>query len=228
MGVESFMRIRINGLLSENELEIIRRSGADEIGIFVGQLFRSPLFILPSTAARFVHLMPPGITPVLETHLSDSGEILELIRKTGIYTVNLHCWLPDEVLKLRDKLPHYAKIILTCHLEAVNRPVGLLDPIYPAVDAVSLNCTDPEPDAAPASAGYPNWESAARLLQRIPVPCYLAGGICRENAAVGIETVKPYGIEADGEILRESGVLDGKACRDFVDQARSAAIDTGA
>ncbi len=221
------MRIKINGLLSENELAVISRSGADEIGIFVGQLFRSPLFILPSTAARLVHLMPPGITPVLETHLSNSDEILELVRKTGLYTVNLHCWTPEEVPKLRDKLPHYAKIILTCHLEAVNRPLELLDPIYSVIDAVSLNCTEPEPDAAPAAAGYPNWESAVRMLQRIPVPSYLTGGICKENVAVGIGNVKPYGVEADGEILREGGQLDGKGCRDFVDQARLAAINAG-
>lgn len=221
------MRIKINGLLSENELGTIVRSGADEIGIFVGQLFRSSLFILPSTAARLVHLMPPGITPVLETHLSDNSEVLDLIKKTGIYTVNLHCWTPDEVLKLRDKLPHYAKIILTCHLEAVNRPLQLLDPIYSAIDAVSLNCTYPEPDSAISQAGYPNWEGAAAALRQMPIPCYLTGGICRENVGVGIASVKSYGVEADGEILRENGELDVKGCREFVDGARSAAITAG-
>ncbi len=218
------MRIKINGVLSEKELEIISKSGADEVGIFVGQLYKSSLFILASTAARLVHLMPPGLTPVLDTHLVDHNEVLELVDKTGIHTINLHCWNPEEVQKLRDKLPHYAKIILTWYLDSPNRPLTVLDSIYPVIDAISLDCCNPEPDSNSTGTDYPNWEAAAKLLPLIPIPCYLAGGICKETAPVGVETLKPYGIEADGELLRQGGALDALACRSFADNARTTAI----
>ncbi|MDD3117208.1 MAG: hypothetical protein PHO45_07560, partial [Victivallaceae bacterium] len=82
------MRVKINGVLTERELEIIIGCGADEVGIFIGQQYASPFFILPSTAARLVKMLPPGICPVMDTHITDHHELLSLMERSGIYTVN--------------------------------------------------------------------------------------------------------------------------------------------
>lgn len=219
------MRIRINGLLSEKEMSILVAAGVDEIGICVGQLHPSRLFTLPSTAARLVHLMPPGIYPVLYTHVSNCDEIMELVNRSGIYTVQLNCWFPEEVIKLRNKLPNHGKIILTCYLDSPTLSLPELDQIYPSLDALSLDCCNSGPGNVSATLPYPSWEMAEKIIGNIPIPCYLSGGIGKENAPVGIERLKPYGIEADGEILRESGELNAVACREFVDNARTAAIN---
>lgn len=212
-------------MLSEKEMAVLVAAGVDEIGICVGQLHPSRLFTLPSTAARLVKLLPPGIYPVLYTHVANCDEIMDMVNRSGIFTVHLNCWIPEEVVKLRGKLPNHGKIILTYYLDSPVRPLSVLDPIYPLLDAVSLDCCHPEPGSASPALHYPNWELAENAIKSIPVPCYLSGGLCKENVPVGIQRLKPYGVEADGEILRESGELNAAACREFVDKARIAAID---
>ena len=84
------MRVKICGIKNEAELEIAVNAGADAIGFLVGQRFPSPDFILPDKAARLAALLPPFVTPVLVTHLTEPEEIAELIERTGVTTVQLH------------------------------------------------------------------------------------------------------------------------------------------
>jgi phosphoribosylanthranilate isomerase len=84
------MRIKICGIKTEADVELVIKSGADAAGLLVGQLHTSTDFILPSTALRLSGLLPPYITPVIVTHLVDAVSILDIVKKTGITTLQLH------------------------------------------------------------------------------------------------------------------------------------------
>lgn len=214
------MRVKINGVLTERELEIIIGCGADEVGIFIGQQYASPFFILPSTAARLVKMLPPGICPVMDTHITDHHELLSLMERSGIYTVQLHCWKQDEVLKLRERLPHYAKILLNLFPASPNfnhEDITLCNQI---ADGISVDCFNYEPGNNSGSYGFPDWEAATGISGSLNAPWWLNGGLCAENVGNAIQKIGPFGVEAD-ILLRQDGILNAEQCRKFVTMAKN-------
>ncbi|HRR06733.1 MAG TPA: phosphoribosylanthranilate isomerase, partial [Victivallales bacterium] len=111
------MRVKICGLKTEEDLQVAIKAGADAVGFLVGQLYASTDFILPGTAQRLSKILPPYISPVVVTHLIEADAILDIIKKTEIFNVQLHggSSLAD-VKKIRDKLPESAKIIMALHV----------------------------------------------------------------------------------------------------------------
>lgn len=213
------MRVKINGVLSEVELETIIRSDADQIGIFIGQRFASPFFILPSTAARLVRLLPPGIVPVMDTHAADHQEIINLMERSGIYTVQLHCWETAEVIKLRDRLPHYAKIILSCFPASQNFKPDQLGASGRVVNAVSFDCFNLEPGNNTARRSVPDWDTIAKIIPLFKGPWWFNNIPKAENAGVITRKFSAFGVEM-GESLRKNGTLDAEQCREFVSSAK--------
>lgn len=209
------MRVKINGVLSEAELPVIINSDADQVGIFIGQRFASPFFILPSTAARLVRLLPPGIVPVMDTHVTDHQEIINLMERSGIYTVQLHCWETSEVIKLRDQLPHYAKIILSCFPASSNFKLDRLEASGRVADAVSLDCLNLEPGNNTARCGFPDWDAIAKIIHLFKGPWWFNNIPKTENAGAITKKFNVFGVEA-GESFRNNGVLDAEQCREFV------------
>lgn len=212
------MRVKINGVLSEDELEIIIRSDADQVGIFVGQCYASPFFILPSTAARLVRLLPPGIAPVMDTHMTDHDEISNLMERSGIYTVQLHCWETSEVIKLRDQLPHYAKVILNCFPMSPNFKANQLEISGRFADAVSMDCSNFEPGNNSTRRDLPDWDTIAKVVPSFKGPWWFNNIPDAETAKI-IKKFNLFGIEA-GISLRKNGLLNEELCREFVLSAK--------
>jgi len=219
------LKIKICGIKTAEDIKAVIDSDADAVGFLIGQLHASKDFILPSTAARLVEMLPPYISPVIVTHLFESDPILEIVLKTGITTIQLHGKCPvEEVKKLRDALPLNSKLIISTYsVDSCCEP----DPseYYSYVDAVLLDCYNREPSMIgikeQESTKYHNWAFAAEFVQKCPLPVILAGGLNPENVAEAIKTVKPFGIDANNGLRDEtSGERSLKKCREFVRKAR--------
>ena len=89
------MRVKVCGIKTEQELETAVSAGADAVGFLVGQVHASHDFILASTAARLVRMLPPYVVPVLVTHLTKPETILELAEQTSIFTIQLPSLSPN-------------------------------------------------------------------------------------------------------------------------------------
>lgn len=213
------MRVKINGVLSEDELKIIIRSDADQVGVFVGQSYTSPFFILPSTAERLMRLLPPGISPVMDTHAIDHHEILNLVERSGIYTVQLHCWEISEVIKLRDRMPHYGKIILSCFPTSPNFRTDQLEESGRIADAISLDCFNLEPGNNTATRNLPDWNAIAKIVTLFTGPWWFNNIPSAKTAEIIAKKFNIFGIEA-GASLRKDNVLDSELCRQFVSSAK--------
>ena len=83
------MRIKISGIQNEAEMRMAVSCGADAVGFLVGQLHRASSFILPSSAARLAGMLPPYVCPVIVTHLTESDQIMDILRRADIYTVQI-------------------------------------------------------------------------------------------------------------------------------------------
>lgn len=217
------MRVKICGIRTEEDLKAAVESGADAIGFLLGQVHPSRDFILPGTAARLVRALPPWVSPVIVTHLTEPDEILELSDRTGITTIQLHGGSsPSEAQKVRDALPPSGKVIVTLHLDRETDFVVFKD-YYPAADAFLIDSYDEATGRVGGTGKTNDWELAAKFTAESPLPVFLAGGLNPENAADAIRTVRPYGLDANSGLKnRETGAIDPIRCRDFVTASRNA------
>jgi len=220
------MRVKICGIRTEEELSVAIKSGADAVGFLVGQIHASTDFILPSTAARLSAQMPPYVTPVVVTHLSDADSIMDIITKTGIGTIQIHGSVSDkDIKKIRDFLPHTGKIILASYLVET---LPDLSSYYQFINAVLLDCYNREPGfiGNDTVAKVYSWDLAAQFVSHCPLPVILAGGLDPRNVLDAIEKVKPYGVDAHSRLKTDD--KDRKCqnkCVEFVRNAKDAFFD---
>lgn len=223
------MRVKICGIKNERELEIAVNAGVDAAGFLVGQRHPSPDFILPEQAARLASLLPPFVTPVLVTHLTEPGEIMELIDRTLITTLQLHGGSsPEQIPPLREYLEGAGKVILTVHVGA--GPSNISTPAAPyeaLVDAFLLDSYDPVSGKVGGTGKTHDWQISAGFVRTTAHPVILAGGLNPDNVAFAIRTVRPYAVDANS-CLRPLGTLDPGIAASFVRNARNAGEDQDA
>ncbi|MBO4492710.1 MAG: phosphoribosylanthranilate isomerase [Lentisphaeria bacterium] len=217
------MRAKICGIRTEEDLKAAVESGADAVGFLLGQVHPSKDFILPGTAARLVRALPPWITPVIVTHLTEPDEILELSDRTGITTLQLHGGSsPSEVQRVRDGLPPAGKVIVTIHPDSETDFVIFKD-YYSLADAFLIDSFDRTTGRVGGTGKTNDWSLAAKFVGESPLPVILAGGLTPENAAEAIRTVRPYGLDANSGLKnKETGAVDPIRCKDFVAAVRNA------
>ena len=214
------MRVKICAIKNETELETAVNVGADAVGFLVGQRFPSQDFILPEKAARLAALLPPFVTPVLVTHLTDPQEILELVNKTDILTIQLHGGsTPEQTVALRKTFGHAVKLITVLHVglvpDEVNPPPGSFEA---SSDAFLLDSFDPATGKVGGTGKIHNWQNSARIVKAVHRPAILAGGLNPDNVAEAVRTVRPYAVDANSA-LRPLGELDPKIAAAFVQNA---------
>ena len=155
------VRVKICGIRNEEDLNTAVAAGADAVGFLVGQVHASPSFVLPGTAARLATALPPYVQPVLVTHLTEPTEILDLVSRTGIYTIQLHGGsTPEQVATLRNKLLDQAKLIVATHLQEERQMLDLMD-FYSVADTILLDSCLPEQRKVGGTGVICNWDLAA-------------------------------------------------------------------
>lgn len=214
------MRIKICGIRNEQDMAAAVSAGANAVGFLVGQVHASRDFILPGTAARLVRMLPPFVSPVLVTHFTDPAEVFDLVIRTGITTVQLHGGsTPEEVAALRDMLPPAGKIILTVHLQSEDDFVMTKD-YYRMVDAFLIDSVDLDAGKVGGTGHTNDWQLARKFVETTPYPVFLAGGLCAENAAEAVRTVKPFALDANSRLKDENGEVSAEKCIRFVQAAQ--------
>ena len=214
------MRVKICGIKNETELEIAVNAGADAAGFLVGQRFPSQDFILPEKAARLTALLPPFVTPVLVTHLTDPREIMELVEKTGIPTIQLHGGSTrEQLLQLREGLGSSVKLIMTLHVGSLPDESSPAPAQYEvSADAFLLDSYDAQTGKVGGTGKVHNWQISARIAASVHRPVILAGGLNPDNVMEAVRTVRPYAVDANSA-LRPFGTLDSKIASAFVQNA---------
>jgi phosphoribosylanthranilate isomerase len=223
------MRVKICGIQNEHDLDTAVRAGADAIGFMVGQVHQSTRFILPSTAARLGRRLPPYISPVIVTHLTDAESIMDILNHSSIYTVQLHGCSFQEMVKLHDAMPENGKIILAAYLDDEGNFPDIQE-YYAYISAVMLDCYNLEPALIGLEEPRKEyrWTAAAAFTTACPLPVIIGGGLSPENIADAVAQIKPFGVDACAGIKTGPGedeFCNSDKCRAFVRDARLAGFE---
>lgn len=215
------VRIQIAGVSSLEEALAAADAGVDALGFTV----RLPTGVhddLTEAKARgIVAALPPFVASVAITYVDTPREAVELCRYLGVTTLQLHGPFPtQEIPVLRVGLPHL-KIIRAVHVtgpEAVAQARALAR----QVDALILDTYDPATGRHGATGKTHDWTISRQIVDGVPVPVILAGGLTPDNVADAIAAVRPWGVDVHTGIERPDGSRDLDHIRAFVRNARAA------
>lgn len=215
------MKVKLCGIRNEEDIAVAVSAGADAIGFLIGQVHPSPDFILVSTAVRLVKTLPPFITPVIVTHIKSVEEIIEMVTRTGIRTVQLYGKNSiEELEELREKLPVGSKLIYATHIIDNNIEDGLEDKL-PFLDALILDSFSKDDGRVGGTGKTHNWSISAKIVENFDIPVILAGGLKIDNVESAINKVQPYGVDANSSLKNIEGFRDLEKCKEFVNIVRS-------
>jgi phosphoribosylanthranilate isomerase len=195
------------------------RAGADALGFLFGVPRSVRSHIDPSDARGIIRNLPPYISSVLVTTLTEPLAIQELIEQTPVSGIQLHGPLqPDDVRTLRNRNRHM-KLIKTVQVVDENA-LQEARRWEPLVDAVLL---DSKGEGGLGGTGRAHdWDLSARVVAELRVPVILAGGLSPGNVAHAIRTVRPFGVDVNSGVTSRPPGKDPQKVEEFVRQVRQA------
>lgn len=213
-------RLKICGVTNAGDARLVGGSGADYCGILVDVGFSERS--LPLRQAREV-ASASGIPVVVLLCDPDAALAEEVAREIRPHALQLLCReSPDLVRTLKQRVP--CAIWKTLHIPAAPGQASPEAYVEAGVDAFLIDSSD-------ASEGFlrlggtgkvGDWDAAAAMVERLPVPVFLAGGIGPDNVASALARVRPHGIDLCSSVEASKGRKDPKKVRALVDAFRAA------
>lgn len=200
-------RLKVCCIASEAEARTAISLGADALGL-VAEMPSGPGPIPDVHIARIASAVPPPLSTFLLTSRTEPDAIIEhhaLCRTTTIQLVD-HLE-PDEHAHLRTALPG-VRLVQVIH---VTDDASVDEAIDAAQHCHALLLDSGNPKLAVKELGGTgrthDWTLSRTIVERAPIPVFLAGGINPSNVADAIRAVRPFGIDLCSGV-RTNGALN--------------------
>ncbi len=211
-------RVKICGIRSHRDIEVISQGMPDAAGFIVGALHPTPDAVTPGFVKEAKRILPQSVRPVLVTHLTTAEEILRLTDETAVLIVQLHGFItPRETERLAAKAP-YLTLIKAIHANRADS-VASVSIYQDLVDAILLdtawgNCVG-------GTGRTHNWKVSAKIVKTTKIPVILAGGLNPENVESAIRQVRPSGVDVNSGVEDQEGNKDLQKVLSFIERSRS-------
>jgi phosphoribosylanthranilate isomerase len=214
------IRVKICGIKRLEDAWLAAECGADAVGLLVGQHHPSPDFIPVLLARRIIEKLPPFISAVLVTHLSQPAEVIQLIEETGVTTVQIHSEMePRDVARVREAFA-YLKIFKSYHVTS-QECLSNGEPYRGFVDGFVLDTINVTTGQAGGTGQTHDWTISQQIVNRYKdVPVLLAGGLHPGNVKQAIAVVQPFGVDVNSGTKGADGYKDPVKVREFVARAK--------
>jgi phosphoribosylanthranilate isomerase len=200
-------RLKVCCIASVDEARLAIAAGADALGL-VSAMPSGPGVIAEELIAEVAAAVPPPIATFLLTSRTDPGAIAGQVTATRASAVQLVDALPDGALEaLRLALPA-TKLVQVVHVLDDDSVREALD-AAPRVDALLLDSGNPRLAVKElgGTGRVHDWALSREIVERSPVPVFLAGGLHAGNAAEALRRVEPFGLDVCSGV-RTDGRLD--------------------
>lgn len=215
------MRVKVCGIRNLNDALTALRSGADALGFLVGITHLAEDKIPAEDAAKIIAQLPPFVSTVMVTHLTDRDEIVSVAKELNVTTVQIHDYIsPDDVAYVKEQLP-MCKVIKAVHIQDEQRALELMHSFEPVCDALLL---DSRTKSRLGGTGIVcDWDICRKIVDECQIPVILAGGLTADNVAEAVRKTRPYGVDANSGLETPDGWKDADKIRRFVANAAAAA-----
>jgi phosphoribosylanthranilate isomerase len=207
------VRVKVCCISSLAEAELAIEHGASYLGL-VSEMPSGPGVIAEALIAEIARAVPRHIRTVLLTKRTSAREIAEQARAMGVRAVQLVDAVDREAHReLRTLLPGI-ELIQVVHVEGEPSLDEALDYASRDLDALLLDSGVPSRGELGGTGRVHDWSISARIIERSPVPVFLAGGLRPQNVREAVDRMKPFGVDICSG-LRTHGALDPLKIRAF-------------
>ncbi|NOZ58697.1 MAG: phosphoribosylanthranilate isomerase [Euryarchaeota archaeon] len=209
------VRVKICGNTSVEDVELVSELGADFAGFIVEVPVDTPRKISLAQAERIMEEMPfttAGVMVIMPRSVEEALNMYLAVR-------------PDFIQLHGDESPRFVRelrglvscnIIKTIHVRG-EESIALAKRYVNYVDAILLDT----PSARGGGSGrVHDWEVSRRIVEALPKPVILAGGLTPENVAEAVRVVKPYAVDVSSGVEASPGRKDPEKVRRFIERAR--------
>ncbi len=217
----SALRVKICGLVREEDARLAGTSGADVVGAVL--VPSSPRFVTPERAGDLA--LAAGLPLAVVVAGLSPGEVVKAARTARARIIQLHDDTPPEALeRIRAEgeweLWKAARVRSGHEMEEAARRYGSL------VDLLLLDAWHPR-QLGGTGHRFP-WSELEGCRDRLPnsLPLGVAGGLGPDSVAEAVRRLNPALVDVSSGVERAPGEKDPEKVRSFVRQARaSAALD---
>jgi len=210
-------RVKICCIGSVEEAGMAIRCGASALGL-VGHMPSGPGVISDDLIAEIARIVPPPVGTFLLTSETDARAVIRHQKKVGTNTVQIVDALQSGTYSEIRQALGGVKLVQVIHV-AGEESVDEAQRIAPEVDAVLLDSGNP--NLAVKELGGTgrthNWALSRRIVESVPVPVFLAGGLHAGNVRAAIEAVQPFGLDLCSGV-RTEGKLDRRKLEQFFNE----------
>ncbi len=213
-------RLKICGVANVEDAKLVGSSGADYCGILVNVSVSERSLSLERACAVAAASEIPVVILMCEPTVEEAEEV---VREIGPSAVQLVCReSPELVKKLKSRLG--CDVWKTIHVPPVPGEASPEEYVDAGADAFLVDSVD-------ASEGFlrlggtgkvADWDAAAGIVDRVPIPVFLAGGIDPDNVRSAVLEVRPYGIDLASGVEASKGKKDPDKVRALVDNFNAA------
>lgn len=207
-------RVKICCIASEDEAGMAVSFGAAALGL-VAAMPSGPGPIADDLIRRIAGSVPPPVATFLLTCETRAAAIIAHHRRTLTNTLQLvDAPEPGAYAAIRKALPAI-KIVQVIHVRGER---SLDEALQAAAQADALLLDSGDPSLAVKELGgtgrVHDWRLSRRIVERSPVPVFLAGGLYAANVREAIDQVRPFGVDLCSGV-RTNGRLDAEKLRAF-------------
>lgn len=219
------LRVKICGVRSFADLQVVRAAGADAVGFIVGARHRTEDEVNADLAAELVASLPPFLSSVMVTHLLEAAAIVPIARQVAPTTLQLQDGIPPgDIQELRQDLPGI-KLIKAIHVLDENA-IAEVVAMEPLVDGLLLDSRTAD---RIGGTGQPHdWRISRRIVAGSRKPVILAGGLTPTNLAGALAAVRPAGVDVNSGVENGAGEKDPSRVRAFVRICRALQVSAPA
>ncbi|MGX9366436.1 phosphoribosylanthranilate isomerase [Desulfoplanes sp. PS50] len=220
MTIKKEYMIQIAGVHTLEEAMVLAHAGVTHIGFPLCLDVHKEDMDAPATRSVIAHL-PKNVIPVLITYLQTAAEIIALSGYLKVGFVQLHGRVSrKEVIALRSLKPDLSIIkSLIIGDRSLSEMCDLVHAYAPFVDAFLTDTYDFSTGATGATGRVHDWNISRKIVEISSLPVILAGGLTPENVRLGIDFVRPHGVDAHTGVEDDFGIKDPALVARFVEQS---------
>lgn len=211
------VKVKICGLTSLEDAEMVCNAGADFLGVIVDVDVSTPREISPDRARKILKTVPGDVRKVMVTMTESLEEIKKLEEKIDPDYLQIHSELTPSQLQKFKKVCE-KKIICVASIpknpENPEKIISMSKRIGNTADLLLLDTKGP----GGGTGKVHNWEISFRIRNSLETPLILAGGLSPSNVKKAIEKVNPYAVDVASGVESEPGKKDPELVKEFFDK----------
>lgn len=222
------IKIKLCGITSRNDLELVAREGADYGGVIVG-IPQSPRNITMEEAKTICSNPPlPVINLTFNKSLEENLLVMDTLHPAALQLQGEEN--PGLVAELKKRVECEIWKVLHMPSREEDKQINLQDIFRIAREFMDAGASRFMIDATAILEGVRrfggtgktvDWDAARILCTQIPKPVFLAGGLKPDNVAEAIRIVQPFGVDLCSGIEIEKGRKDPLLVRQLIQNARN-------